>query len=215
MSNAKDNSIFDNIKLLGTNIQSDIPAFVKNIREAKSSFEEILKKLKQKESEILAVIEQEKQQLLAEQAAQPQQENVVIAESQPETIDTVVEDIEYTDEQDFKTEEILPVEEEIIDDGQTEKTPEINTEPITETIKPLTEEKTQTKKIAAEKQAKKVKTSEEKFLDSLPKPLEQKNKRIIDITPPKREKPKGDNIRRYTSPEKSDSRQRPQRFDRA
>ena len=46
MSNAKDNSIFDNIKLLGANIQSDIPAFVKNIREAKSSFEEILKKLK-------------------------------------------------------------------------------------------------------------------------------------------------------------------------
>lgn len=52
----------------------------------------------------------------------------------------------------------------------------------------------------------KAKTAEEKFLDSLPKPVNQENKRIINILP---EKPKAE-IKRYTSPERYDNRpQRP------
>ncbi|MDD4003314.1 MAG: translation initiation factor IF-2 [Clostridia bacterium] len=111
------------------------------------------------------------------------------------------------------TEEIISVKKDDVIVEQAEIIQETKKESIIEPEKPIKEEKAQTKKITADKQNKRVKTSEEKFLDSLPKPLEQKNKRIIDISPPKREKPTGENIRRYTSPEKGDSRQRPQRFD--
>lgn len=230
MSAANENKVtFENIKLLSAS-QSGIAEFVLNIKEVKKQADSLLKTVKEKEQDFKDL--EKKQAELAEAEAIQLQTEVVAETKQPE-VEEIIEKEEKAEAVLVEKEVKKPIEkaedtilskpinndkqEEIvktepISEKVDEQKPQIETMPaaeIKEEKKPL-QNKLAEKPIKTEKQpdkskAKKPKTAEEKFLDSLPKPINQENKRIINLTPERKEKPK-ENIQRYTSPDKGDGR---------
>jgi translation initiation factor IF-2 len=222
---ANENKVtFENIKMLSSG-QSDISELVKNIREAKRQIDTIIKELKDKEAEFKEKAEKEAQKEAEKTASQsmsvtetPPSSSVIEIEKEisqvpnPEIlVSQKAEEIPFPAEKavadtapdlTFKAEQPIPAEEPV-----KEAAPKIESAPVVNApsaAAAVSEQKQQPK-------PKKGKTAEEKFLESLPKPVNQENKRIINLIPEKKEKPKNENIQRYTNPDQSSrpSRSRP------
>ena len=253
MSSVKENKVtFENIKLLSSSSQNDIPEFIKNVKDTKKQVDLILKQIKEKESELAAINAEKELQVenkLDETFTEPKNKNEAIIEKekvdnvkveqndsindsikeevikdkdsekikeqikdQPKNVDKIKEENENIEEDKNTTERVINIdikEKETVseDTAVTEKTEEKIEKNITENIEQ--DKKIDKKEKTTTKTNIKRKTAEEKFLDSLPKPVNQKNKRIINIFPEKKERPKRESIKRFSNTDRNNRPQRP------
>lgn len=221
MDKANENKVkYVNIKQLSVSSQNDIPELIKNIKDAKKQLDNIFKQIKDKEqvfiakneeasasaaiknvSEVPAVEESVKEESpisALKDVENDNKGNIIIDKTADLTPENITEDKEvlpapFKEEKKFG--QIVP-EQNISEKEEIKESAPISVHEDKE--KPIHKAKSD-----ALSKPKKAKTAEEKFMDSLPKPVNSENKRIINLAP---EKPKviDTNIKRYTNPDRTD-----------
>ena len=173
---------FESVKKLREKSAAGVPELIKSIRETKKQIDSILAMLKEKEQEFVSISDE------SIEVESPVQDLIVpkddAADINPEEKPEDIQQDELVSETEQTTE----------DEGETPKQQEQKS-----SEKPKQPEK------KGDNKKKKGKSAEEKFLESLPKPVAQENKRFIDLsaTVEKKEKPKPkENIKRFTPQDK-------------
>lgn len=158
---------FEAIRQLRDKSVTELPDLFKNIKETKKQIDSILARLKEKEQEFASLQDE------SEDIVQPPEPEQIIAQEAPEPK--------------LKAEEKPAIDEDQPKAEQEDEAAEEKAE-----AQAASEEKQDEQKQKPDKKKKKGKTAEERFLESLPKPISQENKRIIDLsaTLDKREKPR-------------------------